>query len=63
MVIKGLNEGKGRKFNNQRYNLGTTWRHNQKRMAMEDAQKIRRRGFKARVVPISIGWAVYWRKR
>ena len=63
MVIKGLNEGRGRVFNKKKYILDTTYKPNQKRIAKEEAQSVRRRGYKARVVPIKIGFAVYRRKK
>jgi len=56
---------KKRKFGGKVFTEGTTWEFNKKRMAKEDAEKIRRRGMNARVVQKKIGgkkgFAVYFR--
>lgn len=63
MVIKGLNEGKGRKFDGKRFILNTTFSKDKKRLAMEDAMKLRRRGHMVRMVPIKIGFGIFSRRK
>ena len=61
MVIKGLNTGKGRKFNGKKYVLGTTFSKDKKRLAVQDAKRIRKRGCSVRIVPLKIGYGVYYK--